>query len=82
MREVHGECVRSTLPRGILGPGDLAMPLEHVGGSIWVVDGLGHKAEGMVTAPLLSLLLEAVYHQLVYLLFLHYQIQTQSINAF
>lgn len=82
MREVHDKGVRSALPGRVLGAGDLAMPLEHVGGSIGVVDGLGHKAEGMVTAPLLSLLLEAVNHQLVYLLLLHYQMQAQSINAF
>lgn len=77
MREVHGECVGTTLPGGVLGSGDFAMPLEHVSGVVGIFNGLGHKAIGMITTPLLPLFLQTVYDQFVYLLLLHYQIQTQ-----
>ena len=55
MSEVHSECVGAFLPRCILGPGDLAKPLEHVGCSIFfVLHGLGDKAERMVTSPIFA----------------------------
>ena len=73
--KVHGEGIGAALPGTVLGAWDLAMPLEHVGSSIGVVDGLGHEAEGVVAAPLLPLLLQPVYHQFVYLLLLHNQMQ-------
>lgn len=70
MREVHDECVGPSLPRRPLRPWDLALPLQHVASAITVVDWLGHEAKGMLEAPLLPLLLEAVYHQFVDLLLL------------
>ncbi len=71
MREVHAEYVAASFPGTFFGAGDLAVPFEHVGGAVLVFDGLGDEAEGVVASPVLPLLLETVYHQLVYLLFLH-----------
>lgn len=71
MGEIHGEGIRATFPRGVLWPWDLAVPLEHIGRAVRILERLGNEAKGMVAAPLLALLLEAVDHQLVYLLLLH-----------
>ena len=71
MGEIHGEGVRAAFPRRVLGAWDLAVPLEHIGRAVRILERLGDEAEGMVAAPLLAFLLEAVDHQLVYLLLLH-----------
>jgi len=47
------------------------MPLEHVGATIRIFDGLGNKAKGMITTPLFSFFFESIDHQLVNLFFLH-----------
>lgn len=60
MSEIHGDVVGAAFPRGIFGAGDLAMPLEHIDCAIGIFNRFGHKAKGVITAPLLPLLLEPV----------------------
>jgi len=69
--EIHGKSVGAALPRTVLGARDLAMPPKHIGGGIGVLGRFGDKAKGMVTPPVLALLLQPVDHKLVYLLLLH-----------
>jgi hypothetical protein len=47
------------------------MPLEHISGAVGIVDRLGYKAKGMISSPLLALLLETIDNELVYFLLLH-----------
>ena len=72
MAEVHGEDEAAVLPRTVLRSGDLAVPLQHIAGAIMAFDGFGDEAERVVAPPIFSLFFESVYHQFVYLLFLHY----------
>jgi hypothetical protein len=69
--EVHHKHVAASFPRTILGSRNLAMPFEHVEGTIIIFKGLGDKAKGVVTSPLFSLLFESIYHEFVYLFLLH-----------
>ena len=71
MSEIHREVVGAALPWGILRPGDLAMPLEHIDCAIRIFNRFSHKAKGMVAAPFLSLFLEAIDDQFVDLFLLH-----------
>ena len=72
MAEVHGEDEAALLPRAVLGSRDFAVPLQHIGSAVLTFNGFGHEAERVVAAPIFSLFFEPVYHQFVYLLFLHY----------
>ena len=69
--KVHCEDVTASFPRALLGSRDFAMPLEHVCGSIVVLDRFGDKAEGVITPPLFAFLFEPVDDELVNLLLLH-----------
>ena len=71
MTKIHTEDKTASLPRAIFGSWDLAMPLEHVGGSILVLDRFCNKSERMVTSPILSLLFEPIDDKLVNLFFFH-----------
>lgn len=62
MGKVHGEVVGAALPRRIFWPWYLAMPLEHIHCSIRVLNWFGHKAERVITAPFLTLLLQPIDH--------------------
>ena len=73
VREVHDQRVGPSFPGRPLGPWDFALPLQHVAGAIAVVDWFGNEAKGVLEAPLLTLLLEAVDHQFVDLLLLSHQ---------
>ena len=74
MGEVHGEDVAASFPRTVFGPWNFAVPLEHVGSTIVIFDGLGNKTERMIAAPLLSLFFESVDDQFVNLFLLHQNI--------
>lgn len=69
MREVHCESVRALFPGRILGPRDLAMPLEHVETAIRVFGGFGNKSKRMVTSPLFALFFESIDDKFVDLFF-------------
>ena len=71
MAEVHAQHVAAAFPWRVLGPWDLAVPLQHVCGAVLVFNGFRHDAKRVVASPVFPLFLEAVDNELVYLFFLH-----------
>ena len=60
MSVVHTKYIAATLPGAIFGSWYLAVPLEHIAGSITAFDRFGDKAEWMVTPPIFPFLFESV----------------------
>ena len=58
MGEVHVQMVGTSLPVGALRAWDLTLPLEHVGGTVRLGGWFCDEPKGVISPPLLPLLLE------------------------